>query len=80
MATRTRKKAEYKSKAVTSKIAISSRASVKVRESYYTVEYTEERAFLDAVGVDIEKERQMLWDTCNEEVDKQIEDILKNLK
>ena len=76
----TRKKAEYKQQATTSKIAISSRASVKVRESYYTVEYTEERLIPDVPSVDIEKERQMLWDTCNEEVDKQIEDIVKNLK
>ena len=75
-----RKKTEYVSHAQTTKIAISSRASVKVKESYYTVEYSEERAISDVTGVDIEKERQMLWDTCNSEVDNQIEDILKNLK
>ena len=74
------KKAEYVSKAVTTKIAISSRASVKVRESYYTVEYTEERAISDVTGVDIDQERKLLWDTCNGEVDNQIEDILKNMK
>lgn len=74
------KKAEYVSKAVTTKIAISSRASVKVRESYYTVEYSEERAISDATDVDIEQERKILWDVCNTEVDNQIEDILKNMK
>lgn len=76
----TKKKAEYKSLATTSKIAVSSRASVKVRDSYYTVEYSEERLIPDVPEVDIEKERQLLWDTCNTEVDNQIEDILKNLK
>lgn len=74
-----RKKKEYEQLAVTSKIAVCSRASVKVRDSYYTVEYSEERAIPDVVGVDIEKERQLLWDTCNSEVDNQIEDILKNM-
>lgn len=75
-----KKKAEYVSKAVTTKISISSRASVKVRESYYTVEYTEERAIPDVTDVDIQKERELLWDACNTEVDNQIEDILKNMK
>lgn len=79
MATK-KKTAEYESKAKTTKISISSRASVKVRESYYTVEYSEERAIPDVDGVDIQKERQLLWDACNTEVDTQIEDILKNLK
>ena len=75
-----KKKAEYVSMATTTKISISSRASVKVHESYYTVEYTEERAIPDAEGVDIQKERELLWDACNTEVDNQIEDILKNMK
>lgn len=74
-----RKKNEYVSKATTTKIAVSSRASVKVKDSYYTVEYTEERAILDVDGVDIEKERALLWNVCNTEVDNQIEDILKNM-
>ena len=75
-----KKKSEYVSHATTLKIAISSRASVKVRESYYTVEYSEERAISDATDVDIEQERKILWDVCNTEVDNQIEDILKNMK
>ena len=76
----TKKKAEYKQQAVTSKIAVSSRASVKIKDCYYTVEYSEERLIPEGVDVDIEKERQLLWDACNTEVDNQVEDILKNMK
>lgn len=57
-------------------IRATSRASVKVGDSFYTVEYCEERS----IGPDdvIDKERSDLWDTCNGEVDSQIEDILKS--
>ena len=75
-----RKKKEYEQKAITSKIAITSRASVKVKDNFYTVEYQEERLLPEDVDLDIEKERQLLWDTCNTEVDKQIEDIWSMMK
>lgn len=65
------------SKAITTSIRITSRASVKVRDNFYTVEYCEERSIPE--DADIEEERQALWDTCNGEVDGQIEDILKIL-
>lgn len=55
-------------------IKASSRASVKVGDSYYTVEYCEEHS-LDE-NDDITDEREKLWNTCNTEVDNQIEDIL----
>lgn len=57
-------------------IRATSRASVKVGDSFYTVEWCEEHS-LDETD-DIEKERKNLWDTCNAEVDGQIEDILKS--
>ena len=57
-------------------IRATSRASVKVADSFYTVEYCEERS-IDP-GDDIEEERAKLWDTCNTETDNQIEDILKS--
>ena len=52
------------------------RASVKVADSFYTIEYCEERS-IDSDD-NIEEERRKLWDTCNNEVDGQIEDILKS--
>ena len=66
------------SKAITTSIRITSRASVKVKDNFYTVEYCEERSIPE--DADIEEERQALWDTCNGEVDGQIEDILKSYK
>lgn len=57
-------------------IRATSRASVKINDSFYTVEWCEERA-LDETD-NIEDERKKLWDTCNNEVDGQIEDILKS--
>ena len=57
-------------------IRATSRASVKVADSFYTVEYCEERS-IDPDDI-IEEERAKLWDTCNTEVDRQIEDILKS--
>ena len=62
----------------TTTIKITSRASHKIGDSFYTVEYCEERSIED--GDDIVKERKALWDTCNEEVDAQIADIIKSFK
>ena len=66
----------YQSKAITTQIRATSRASVKVKESYYTVEYTEERTVPQVDGVNLEEERKLLWDTVNDEVDAQIQDII----
>lgn len=57
-------------------IRATSRASVKIHDSFYTMEYCEERS-IDPEDV-IEDEREKLWDTCNAEVDNQIEDVLKS--
>lgn len=73
------KKKEYASIAKTTTIAATSRASVKVQtpngDAFYTVEYHEERCIPDLPEVDLVKERELLWDTCNTEVDNQIEEI-----
>ena len=61
-------------------IKASSRASVKVRDNFYTVEWCEERSLPDNGQIDIDKEREDLWDTCNREVDNQIEEIVKVFK
>ena len=73
-----RSKKQYELKAVTTSMRITSRASVKVGESFYTVEYCEERSIPQ--DADVNKERELLWQVCNEECDKQIEDILKVYK
>ena len=61
--------------AKTTTIKASSRASVKVGDNFYTIEWTEERT-VDPKD-DIEEERQNLWDDVNREVDGQVEDILE---
>lgn len=72
---------EYVSKAVPKIIKFTSRASIKIgsngQEHYYTVEYGEERQIDDYGNVDINKERQMLIDDCNKQVDLQVEEIVK---
>lgn len=73
---------DYISKATVTSIKASSRASVSIsrngQNNFYTVEYSEERTIPE--DADIEKERQLLWDVVNTEVDTQIEDIYKTFK
>lgn len=68
----------YTSKARTTQIRATSRVSAKVRDNYYTVEYSEERTIPDVEGVNLEEEKRLLWDDVNSEVDNQIEDIIKS--
>jgi len=74
------KEKAYESIAKITVIAATSRASVKIKDNYFTVEYHEERAIPDVTGVDIEKERQFLWDTVNAECDNQIDEISRTFK
>lgn len=67
--------------AKTTIIKATSRASIKVGDSFYTVEYGEERnvEVEDSHGL-LEEERADLWETCNGEVDRQIEEIMQMFK
>lgn len=69
------KKADYESKAVTQTIRATSRISLKKGDTFYTLEYSEERVIPDIEGVNIEEERKLLWDCVNGEVDAQAADI-----
>lgn len=64
--------------AKTTVIKASSRASIKVGDSFYTIEYGEERSVEDTDN--LESERADLWETCNGEVDRQIEEIMQMFK
>lgn len=55
-----------------------SRASVKIKDSFYTVEYGEERTLDDTDNVD--EEREKLWIACNGEIDRQLEDIVNSFR
>lgn len=67
-------------KAITKTISATSRASVKIKDSYYTLEYSEERTIPDIDGVDIEVERALLWETVNAEVDNQVQETIDALR
>ena len=69
------KKKTYTSKAVPTTIKATSRISLKINDTFYTLEYCEERLIPEVEGVDVDKERELLWDTVNAEVDKQAEDV-----
>ena len=64
--------------AKTTTIRATSRISTKVRDTYYTFEYCEERQIED--GDDLEAERDKLWEVCNAEVDNQVEETLAMYK
>ena len=66
---------EYISKATTTLIRVSSRASVKISDNYYTVEFCEERSIPEDANV--EEERKLLWETANNECDFQIQEIVE---
>ena len=70
----------YQSKAIVTSIKATSRVAIKIRDNYYTVEYTEERAIPDAEGVDIEQEQNILFDSVNAVVDAQAEQILQTFQ
>ena len=64
--------------AKTTTIRATSRISTKIRDTFYTFEYCEERQIED--GDDLEEERAKLWEICNAEVDNQIEETLEMYK
>lgn len=64
--------------AKTTTIRATSRISTKVRDTYYTFEYCEERQIED--GDDVANEREKLWEVCNAEVDNQVAETLAMYK
>ena len=71
----------YESKAKVITISGTSKATVQVNNNYYSFSYSEERQLPENdKDVCIEQERELLWDTLNAEVDKQIEQIVQLYK
>ena len=66
------------SKAITTSIKATSRVAIKIKDNYYTVEFTEERSVPE--DCNIEEERAELWDAVNSTVDDQCEQILKTFR
>lgn len=70
----------YESKAKTTKIVATSRAAVKIRDNYYTIEATEERSIPDVDDINMDAEWKYLWDSTNAIVDNQIQSIVETFK
>ena len=68
------------SKAKVTTIKATSRAAIKVKDNFYTVEYSEERTIPDVDDVDMDAERTALWDDVNTTVDNQCEEIIKTFR
>lgn len=75
---------DYESQAVTTSIQAHSRISVKLNDTFYTFEFVEHREFpvdlIDESKIDLNKEREILWDTVHAQVDKQVQDVVEMLK
>lgn len=71
---------QYIPKAKPTVIKFSSRASVKIKESFYTFEYGEERQIDNFDEINLDREIQALTDACNTVVDNQIADVINMLK
>lgn len=67
----------YESKAKVTEISATSRIAIKIRDNYYTVEYSEKRVVPDTDDVDINAERTILWDDVNAVVDDQASQIMQ---
>lgn len=70
----------YESKAVVTEISAVSRVAIKIKDNFYTIEYSEKRAIPDVEDIDLERERVVLFDDVNRIVDAQAEDIIKSFQ
>lgn len=64
---------KFNSKAITKEITISSSVSKEILGSWYKLTYQE--TIILPEDAEVEKERERLWNLCNDEVDKQIANI-----
>lgn len=69
----------YERKAITTQIKATSRVSAKIGDDFYTLEFSEERTIPDIEGVNLDEERNKLWDDVNYSVDIQLQDTIKSV-
>lgn len=62
----------------TTTIRATSRISTKIKDTFYTFEYCEERQIEE--GDNLEEVRANLWETCNAEVDYQVSSVFEMYK
>lgn len=71
---------EYTPKAKTTKISASSSVTIKIRDNYYKVEFSEERELPTGEDFNLTAEKDALFDSVNATVDQQAEDILRTFQ
>lgn len=71
---------KYEQKAKTKEIHATSRVSLKIGDTFYTLEYSESRLIPDIEDINIDIEKQLLWKDVNNEVDNQAEELTKSLQ
>ena len=59
----------------TTTIKATSRVALKIRDNFFTVEYSEERTIPDGIEVDLDAEREELFADVNAVVDNQMIEI-----
>lgn len=78
--TTARTKKAYTCKGITTSIQATSRCAVKVKDNYYTIEACEERKFENVEGMVLELEWKALFESVNNIVDAQVEEIYDTVK
>ena len=71
---------DYVSKATVTTIKANSKVTLKIKDNFFSVEYSEERTVPDVDGVDIEAERKCLFNDVNAIVDEQADVIRKTFR
>ena len=71
---------DYTTHTIPTEISATSRCALKIKDAYYTVEASESRRVIEAEGIDLDKEYELLFDEINSVVDKQCSDIIKGTK
>ena len=65
----------YVQKGVTTEITAVSRVSVKIKDNFYTFEFSETRSMPKTAN--LAKEKELLWEECHSQVDAQLRDVLE---
>jgi len=79
--TRVLKRPELRNQQVrTTRIQATQRMSVKIRDNYYTVEFLEEREIPNNPNIDLEQEKALLFESVQNTVYAQVQEIVDGLR
>lgn len=79
--TRVLKRPELRNQQVrTTRIQATQRMSVKIRDNYYTVEFLEEREVPNNPNIDLEKEKALLFESVQNTIYAQVQEIVDGLQ